>query len=176
MSTRSKVLSLYRSILRTARTWQGGQAEQQYIQQEARTLFKQNKHLQDPEEIEAKASCAPVLAAAAINHPATMCTLVCLGAGQGSRGPAGDWGALPDTLPPHVPRAAVSEAAVHGRPNHPVAAEAAAAATGSGSSALIMHGCTSVLAAAAFCGCWPVTSAHIGPVTVFCIGRICTNR
>lgn len=173
MSTRSKVLSLYRRILRTARTWQGGEAEQQYIQKEARTLFKQNKHLQDPEEIEAKASYAPVLAAAATNSGTTHAHRGCLlGVGQGSRGSAGDWGALPDTLPPHVPRASVSEAAVHGRPSHPVAAQAAAAAAVHCFCAWLYE-CARQRPPSVAAGLSP---AHMGPRTVSCIGRICTQR
>ncbi|XP_036136702.1 LYR motif-containing protein 1 isoform X2 [Molossus molossus] len=53
-ATRQEVLGLYRRISRLARTWQAasGQvedtiAEKQYIVNEARTLFRRNKHLTD---------------------------------------------------------------------------------------------------------------------------------
>ncbi|KAF6259999.1 complex 1 protein-domain-containing protein [Scenedesmus sp. NREL 46B-D3] len=54
MSSRSRVLSLYRTILRTGRSWQGPQEEREYIRQEARAVFRQHKHLASPAEIEAK--------------------------------------------------------------------------------------------------------------------------
>ncbi|KAI8479175.1 PREDICTED: LYR motif-containing protein 1-like [Branchiostoma belcheri] len=57
-SLRTEVLSIYRTILRTARTWkslsgnqQETQEEAKYIREEARALFKKNKHLTDKEEI-----------------------------------------------------------------------------------------------------------------------------
>nr|KAF6490108.1 LYR motif containing 1 [Molossus molossus] len=54
-ATRQEVLGLYRRISRLARTWQAasGQvedtiAEKQYIVNEARTLFRRNKHIHLP--------------------------------------------------------------------------------------------------------------------------------
>ena len=52
--TRSKVLGLYRSILKAAREWKGGPEEQEYIRREAATLFRRNMHLADSEQIAAK--------------------------------------------------------------------------------------------------------------------------
>ncbi|KAF6734775.1 LYR motif containing protein 1 [Oryzias melastigma] len=56
--TRSTVLSLYTRVFRIARTWQAQSgvkadtdSERKYIQQEARTLFRQNQQLTDPEAI-----------------------------------------------------------------------------------------------------------------------------
>ncbi|WIA19741.1 hypothetical protein OEZ85_005661 [Tetradesmus obliquus] len=54
MSTRSRVLSLYRTILRTGRQWQGPQEEREYIRQEARAAFRQHKDVTSAAEIEAK--------------------------------------------------------------------------------------------------------------------------
>lgn len=51
---RAKALSLYRAILRTARTWEGGAAEQAYIREEAGALFRKNRGATDPETIDAK--------------------------------------------------------------------------------------------------------------------------
>jgi len=49
-SLRQRVLSLYRTALRLGRTWvasdpQETQIERDYIIQEARTLFRKNKHV-----------------------------------------------------------------------------------------------------------------------------------
>lgn len=56
--TRSRVLSLYRQILRTARDWRSAannaEAEKQYIREEARRLFKANKHLTDAKQVQLK--------------------------------------------------------------------------------------------------------------------------
>lgn len=56
--TRPRVLSLYRQILRTARDWQSAannvNAEKQYIREEARRLFKANKHLSDTKQVQLK--------------------------------------------------------------------------------------------------------------------------
>jgi hypothetical protein len=43
--------------------WCAGAQEQDYIRQEARTLFRQNQSLQDPGEIEAKARASPICCA-----------------------------------------------------------------------------------------------------------------
>eukprot|EP00793_Prasinoderma_coloniale_P001955 PRCOL_00002463-RA len=51
---RAKALSLYRAILRTARTWEGGAEEQAYIREEAGALFRKNRGATDPETIDAK--------------------------------------------------------------------------------------------------------------------------
>ncbi|KAB5587261.1 hypothetical protein PHYPO_G00011160 [Pangasianodon hypophthalmus] len=55
---RLEVLALYRRVLRIARSWQAQSAlahdtetERKYITQEARSLFRQNQHLTDPELI-----------------------------------------------------------------------------------------------------------------------------
>ncbi|KAJ8364240.1 hypothetical protein SKAU_G00130710 [Synaphobranchus kaupii] len=57
-ATRQEVLSLYRQVLRIARTWQAQSAlpkdtdrERLYIAQEAQTLFRQNKQVTDPQSI-----------------------------------------------------------------------------------------------------------------------------
>ncbi|XP_067234224.1 LYR motif containing protein 1 [Chanodichthys erythropterus] len=57
--SRSEVLSLYRRVLRIARSWKAQSAlpqdtdtERKYIAQEARTLFKQNQQITDPESIQ----------------------------------------------------------------------------------------------------------------------------
>ncbi|KAI1896261.1 hypothetical protein AGOR_G00092980 [Albula goreensis] len=57
-ATRQEVLSLYRQVLRIARTWQAQSAlsmdtEKQriYIAEEAKTLFRQNKQVTDLESI-----------------------------------------------------------------------------------------------------------------------------
>eukprot|EP00066_Takifugu_rubripes_P013054 XP_011602320.1 PREDICTED: LYR motif-containing protein 1 isoform X1 [Takifugu rubripes] len=57
-STRRAVLSLYSRLFRVARTWQAQtgaagdtETERKYIVQEARTLFRQNQQLTDPESI-----------------------------------------------------------------------------------------------------------------------------
>ncbi|XP_036403666.1 LYR motif containing protein 1 [Megalops cyprinoides] len=57
-ATRQEVLSLYRRVLRIARSWQAQSAlpqdtksERDYIAQEARTLFRQNQQVTDPESI-----------------------------------------------------------------------------------------------------------------------------
>ncbi|XP_043082104.1 LYR motif containing protein 1 isoform X2 [Puntigrus tetrazona] len=56
--SRSDVLSLYRTVLRLARSWTARSAlphdtdaERKYIAQEARTLFRQNQQITDPESI-----------------------------------------------------------------------------------------------------------------------------
>ncbi|KAK2164260.1 hypothetical protein LSH36_67g06031 [Paralvinella palmiformis] len=54
--TRVKVLSLYRRILRLSYTWKATncedtQKERTYIRQEARRLFKNNKHITDRQTI-----------------------------------------------------------------------------------------------------------------------------
>ncbi|XP_070580701.1 LYR motif containing protein 1-like [Ptychodera flava] len=56
---RKEVLRLYRRILQTARTWESASgvksdsdSERKYIKDEARTLFKRNKEVTDPEEIQ----------------------------------------------------------------------------------------------------------------------------
>ncbi|EEY55653.1 uncharacterized protein PITG_09605 [Phytophthora infestans T30-4] len=45
-------LSLYRRILRVARTWEGGFEEQIWIREEARRRFEENRTLKDPVAIE----------------------------------------------------------------------------------------------------------------------------
>uniref|UniRef100_A0AAV1ULX0 Complex 1 LYR protein domain-containing protein n=1 Tax=Peronospora matthiolae TaxID=2874970 RepID=A0AAV1ULX0_9STRA len=45
-------LSLYRRILRVARTWEGGCVEQKWIRDEARRRFEDNRLLSDPAAIE----------------------------------------------------------------------------------------------------------------------------
>ncbi|XP_051543402.1 LYR motif containing protein 1-like [Myxocyprinus asiaticus] len=56
--SRSDVLSLYRRVLRIARSWQAQSGllqdtdiERKYITQEARTLFRQNEKITEPESI-----------------------------------------------------------------------------------------------------------------------------
>ncbi|CAL8468964.1 g8505 [Coccomyxa elongata] len=51
--TRSRVLSLYRRILRTSRTWQGGKEEREYIEREARSQFRRNAAAHDPADVDA---------------------------------------------------------------------------------------------------------------------------
>lgn len=53
---RRQVLSLYRQIVRVGRRWKASdpthtKEEQAFILEEARQLFRANKHLQDPSEI-----------------------------------------------------------------------------------------------------------------------------
>ncbi|XP_077481440.1 LYR motif containing protein 1 [Stigmatopora argus] len=57
-STQKTVLSLYMRVFRIARTWQSQSGvasdtltERKYILQEARTLFRQNQQMTDPESI-----------------------------------------------------------------------------------------------------------------------------
>lgn len=57
-ATRQEVLSLYRRVLRIARTWKAQSAlpqdterERLYIAEEAQTLFRQNKQVTDPQSI-----------------------------------------------------------------------------------------------------------------------------
>ncbi|XP_051969646.1 LYR motif containing protein 1 [Xyrauchen texanus] len=57
--SRSDVLSLYRRVLRIARSWQAQSGllqdtdtERKYITQEARTLFRQNQQMTEPESIQ----------------------------------------------------------------------------------------------------------------------------
>ncbi|POM74072.1 mitochondrial protein [Phytophthora palmivora] len=45
-------ISLYRRILRVARTWEGGHVEQNWIRAEARRRFEENRTLTDPAAIE----------------------------------------------------------------------------------------------------------------------------
>ena len=55
--TRTKVLSLYRKILRTAKHpeyWKDPEIDCPYIPKEARRLFKRNSVLTDPERIQVK--------------------------------------------------------------------------------------------------------------------------
>lgn len=56
-----RVLGVYRAIMRTARSWQGGEQERAYILEEARSSFRAHRHLTDAAEIEAKVR-SPVLA------------------------------------------------------------------------------------------------------------------
>ncbi len=58
MALRQQVLGLYRSLLRTAKTWEAASGsvndtkdEQRYIRDETCTLFKKNKQVTDPELI-----------------------------------------------------------------------------------------------------------------------------
>jgi len=56
MSLRKEVLSLYRRILRIGRTWESKDpatnvTDRTYIENEAKTLFRQNKSLDDTEAI-----------------------------------------------------------------------------------------------------------------------------
>lgn len=58
MSLHREVLKLYRQILRLSRKWESAlgnpgatEAERQYIADEARKLFRKNKHKKDEEEI-----------------------------------------------------------------------------------------------------------------------------
>jgi len=53
---RNEVLSIYRRILRLSRTWESkdpatNATDREYIRNEAKTLFRQNKNLQDSEAI-----------------------------------------------------------------------------------------------------------------------------
>jgi hypothetical protein len=54
LPTRMKALGLYKRILRTGKTWTGSAEESSYIQEEAKTLFRKNKNISDPEKIERK--------------------------------------------------------------------------------------------------------------------------
>eukprot|EP00877_Chromochloris_zofingiensis_P014267 jgi/Chrzof1/9094/Cz03g35250.t1 len=54
MSSRQRVLSLYRRVLRTARGWEGGQQEQRYIVREAKQQFSKHKGLTNSQDIETK--------------------------------------------------------------------------------------------------------------------------
>ena len=54
LSLRQEVLRLYKQILRLSRTWESAlgnsgatEAERQYIVEEARNLFKKNKHVSE---------------------------------------------------------------------------------------------------------------------------------
>ncbi|XP_024396161.1 uncharacterized protein [Physcomitrium patens] len=51
---RTRALSLYRSLMRSSRTWPGPPKEKQYIYEEAYILFRRNQHLNDPDEIAKK--------------------------------------------------------------------------------------------------------------------------
>eukprot|EP01137_Pigoraptor_chileana_P007072 Opistho-2@52143 len=53
---RAQVVGLYRTILKTARTWIANvptetSSERVYIMKEAKELFRRNKYVKDPEEI-----------------------------------------------------------------------------------------------------------------------------
>ncbi|EIE26970.1 hypothetical protein COCSUDRAFT_64739 [Coccomyxa subellipsoidea C-169] len=50
--TRSTVLGLYRRILRTGRSWKGGQEEREYIEREARAQFRRSAAVRDPTEVD----------------------------------------------------------------------------------------------------------------------------
>jgi hypothetical protein len=50
-ATRPIVLSLYRRILRIGQNWES-ETERQYIKEEARRLFKMNKNINAPNEIQ----------------------------------------------------------------------------------------------------------------------------
>ncbi|KAG1944481.1 LYR motif-containing protein [Pimephales promelas] len=57
--SRPHVLSLYRRVLRVARSWEAQSAlpqdtdsERKYIAQEAQTLFRQNQQITDPQSIQ----------------------------------------------------------------------------------------------------------------------------
>lgn len=57
MTARRSVLSIYRKILQTSKTWKAvsekdTQEEQKYILNEARKLFRKNMHLTDPKQIQ----------------------------------------------------------------------------------------------------------------------------
>ncbi|GAU91231.1 hypothetical protein RvY_03531-1 [Ramazzottius varieornatus] len=59
-STRSRVLNLYRRILRVAKSWEAAShqvkdtgEERQYIKTEARHLFRKNSQITSPTEVEA---------------------------------------------------------------------------------------------------------------------------
>ncbi|TMW69483.1 hypothetical protein Poli38472_001639 [Pythium oligandrum] len=45
-------LSLYRRILRVARTWEGGDVERAWIRTEARQRFEENRKIRDPKRIQ----------------------------------------------------------------------------------------------------------------------------
>lgn len=51
---RMRALSLYRSLMRSCRTWPGPPKEKQYIYEEASVLFRKDQHLTDYEEIAKK--------------------------------------------------------------------------------------------------------------------------
>lgn len=51
---RTQVLSLYKTILKTGKSWQGMPEESQYIMEEAKSLFRLNKNLTDKEQIKEK--------------------------------------------------------------------------------------------------------------------------
>eukprot|EP01129_Flabellula_baltica_P000656 TRINITY_DN10629_c0_g1_i1.p1 TRINITY_DN10629_c0_g1~~TRINITY_DN10629_c0_g1_i1.p1 ORF type:complete len:150 (-),score=26.69 TRINITY_DN10629_c0_g1_i1:22-441(-) len=55
-SQRKKALSYYRKCFRIASTWKNGTVpeEQQWIREEAETLFRKNMYLKDPKAIERK--------------------------------------------------------------------------------------------------------------------------
>ncbi|DBA97157.1 TPA: hypothetical protein ACH3X1_014923 [Trebouxia sp. C0004] len=50
--SRTKVLSLYRQILRTGRLWAGPSEEQQYIKSEAKRRFRTNQHTSSPVDLD----------------------------------------------------------------------------------------------------------------------------
>ncbi|KAJ7295691.1 hypothetical protein O6H91_07G015800 [Diphasiastrum complanatum] len=54
MEIRARALGLYRSLLRSARTWPGPPSEKTYILEESRLLFRKYQHLSDPTEINQK--------------------------------------------------------------------------------------------------------------------------
>jgi len=51
---RMRALSLYRSLMRSSRTWPGPLKEKQYIYEEAYVAFRKNQHLNDSTEISQK--------------------------------------------------------------------------------------------------------------------------
>lgn len=53
-ASRARAMSLYRALLRSARTWPGPASEKEYIRKESLSLFRQNQHLSDLEAIEKK--------------------------------------------------------------------------------------------------------------------------
>lgn len=50
--SRTRVLSLYRQILRTGRLWAGPPEEQQYIKSEAKRQFRVNQHTSNPVDLD----------------------------------------------------------------------------------------------------------------------------
>lgn len=57
LPSRAAVLRLYARVFRVARVWQAQdpvetKVERQYMEQEAKVLFRQNRQLQDPQEIQ----------------------------------------------------------------------------------------------------------------------------
>lgn len=54
LPSRSRVLSLYKRILQTGKNWEGTAEDAQYIQKEAKKLFRRNSNLNDQKQIEEK--------------------------------------------------------------------------------------------------------------------------